>query len=86
SKSKGVAWTDVAENVLGFVTIKRNDTVTPFEVIWINDNETIDRDYFNFSFTEDFKKYLDLIYDKSIFDPKPTGVRMPQWRKERQSD
>ena len=86
SKSKGVAWTDVAENVLGFITIKRNDTVAPFEVIWINDNETIDRDYFNFSFTEDFKKYLDLIYDKSIFDPKPTGVRMPQWGRERQVD
>lgn len=86
SGSGGVEWTDAANDVLGFITIKRKDKVTPLELIWINDNETIDRDYFNFSFTDDFKKYLDLIYDKSIFDPKPKGIRIPDWGKERLTD
>lgn len=84
SHSEGIVWNKIEEDVLGFIVISRDNKVDRLEAIWINDNETVDRGYFNFGFTDEFKSYLNQIYEKTIFDPKPKGVPMPQWGKERQ--
>lgn len=63
-------WNDTSKNVLGYFVIKRKDTAYRYELIWINEDFSIDREYFEFKPDKDMTDFIMRIYNSTFeFDP-----------------
>lgn len=63
-------WSDTSKYVIGYFVIKRKDTSYPYELIWINYDFSIDREYFEFKPNNVMTDLIMEIYNSDLeFDP-----------------